>query len=218
MAKTFTPSFVVPKAIAAAFVTNNPLGENRVSAAVQINMLAFNNNTRSIEATCSDKKMRQCRVDRFQDQAKLRALTKKLQAALAVADVSSNTTLYTSSSSASALGKVVKFTLGPARVVIKAGNSDQQVFAIIRKLPEGYSAPTNTITDGNTVFQDVPNILAYGLIRVAASSTDPMNRIDLRYLQRGCVLRKGESVILQLLANAASTGATYSALVEYQLH
>lgn len=82
MAKTFTPSFVVPKAIAAAFVTNNPLGENRVSAAVQINMLAFNNNTRSIEATCSDKKMRQCRVDRFQDQAKLRALTKKLQAAL----------------------------------------------------------------------------------------------------------------------------------------
>ena len=138
-------------------------------------------------------------------------------ASLAVADVSSNTTLYTSSSSASALGKVVKFTLGPARVVIKAGNSDQLVFVIIRKLPEGYAAPTNTITDGNTVFQDTPNILAYGFVRVAASSTDPMNRTDLRYLQRGCVLRKGESVVMQLLANAASTGATYSALVEYQL-
>ena len=81
MAKSFTPSFAVPKAIAAAFVTNNPLGENRVSAPVQINMLSFNENTRSIEAVCSDKKMRQCRIDRFQDDTKVRALTKKLQKA-----------------------------------------------------------------------------------------------------------------------------------------
>jgi len=102
-------------------------------------------------------------------------------------------------------------------VVIKAGASDQLVFAIIRKLPEGFTAPTNTITDGNTIFQDTPNILAYGFVRIVAATVDPMNRIDLRFLQRGCVLRKGESVVMQVIANAASTGATYSALVEYQL-
>ena len=81
MAKAFTPSFSIPAAIKTTFSTNNPLGEDRVSAAVQINMLAFNETTRSIEVTCSDKKKRQCRIDRFNNDATAKALAKKLQKA-----------------------------------------------------------------------------------------------------------------------------------------
>lgn len=75
----FTPSFSVPKAANVAFTTNNPLGENRLSAAVLITGLSFNDVTRSIEVMCSDKKMRQCRIDRFRDDKLVKALTKNLQ-------------------------------------------------------------------------------------------------------------------------------------------
>ena len=81
MAKAFTPAFNVAKKIDTVFSTNNPLGEDRHSNPVQILDLSFNENTRSIEVQCSDRRTRQCRIDRFKDDKLVRDLSRKLQKA-----------------------------------------------------------------------------------------------------------------------------------------
>jgi hypothetical protein len=77
----YTPSFSVPKAINVAFSTNNPRGEDRMSDPVMIEKLAFNEVTRSIEVTCSDRRTRQCRIDRMRDDKMIKTLQKNLQTA-----------------------------------------------------------------------------------------------------------------------------------------
>lgn len=81
MTKSFTPSFKVSPKVNVAFSTNNPLGEDRKSLPVTIVELSFNEVTRSIEATGSDNRKRQCRIDRLMDQNMVQALTKRLQKA-----------------------------------------------------------------------------------------------------------------------------------------
>ena len=135
--------------------------------------------------------------------------------ALATADTVSNTIIYATSTSASTLTKTTTFTPGPCRVSLKYGSAETTVFVVMRKLPEGYTAPAITPTDGNTTFNDVPNVIGYGLIRVGG--TDTMNRIDLRRLRSSVKLAQGDSVILQVVSNAASTNQAYSALIEYNI-
>jgi len=81
MTKAFTPAFTSIKKIDVIFSTNNPLGEDRLSAPVKIKDLEFNELTRSIEATGSDGYKRQCRIDRITHTETLKALTKDLQKA-----------------------------------------------------------------------------------------------------------------------------------------
>lgn len=81
MTKAFTPAFTSINKIDVIFSTNNPLGEDRVSLPVTITALSFNEQTRTIEATGSDNRKRQCRIDRITDQAVLKTLTKRLQSA-----------------------------------------------------------------------------------------------------------------------------------------
>ncbi len=135
--------------------------------------------------------------------------------ALATADTVSTTILYATSTSSTTLTKPTTFSLGPVRVSAKYGSAETTVFCVVRKLPEGYTAPAITPTDGNTTFVDMPNVLAYGMIRVG--STDTMNRIDLRKLRTSVMLAQGDSVILQVVTNAASTNQAYSALAEYNI-
>jgi predicted helicase len=66
----YTPSF---KSVVKAsnFVTNNPTASDMQSFPTTITGIAFNENTRSLEVTCDDRRMRQCRVDRMpEEQAK----------------------------------------------------------------------------------------------------------------------------------------------------
>ncbi len=135
--------------------------------------------------------------------------------ALASADTVSSTSLYTSSTSASALVKPVRFTLGPTRINVKYGSTETNVLAIVRKVPQGYSNPTIAPTDGNTTFVDTPNILGYGIIRVGGNDT--MNRIDLRFLNKSVMLARGDSIVLQVVSNISSTNQAYSALAEYSV-
>jgi len=79
MSKAFTPVFKVAAKANVAFSTNNPMGEDRKSMPVTIVELTFNETTRSIEATGSDSRKRQCRIDRLMDQKAVEALTKRLQ-------------------------------------------------------------------------------------------------------------------------------------------
>lgn len=82
MTKSFTPSFKSITKVATAFTTNNPTMEDNQSGIVTIVELSFNEITRSIEATGSDNRKRQCRVDRLADDKMVKALTKKLQEVL----------------------------------------------------------------------------------------------------------------------------------------
>lgn len=79
MSKSFTPVFKVAAKANVVFSTNNPLGEDRKSLPVTIVELTFNETTRSIEATGSDGRKRQCRIDRMNDDKLVQALTKRLQ-------------------------------------------------------------------------------------------------------------------------------------------
>jgi translation initiation factor IF-1 len=111
--------------------------------------------------------------------------------------------------------KTVTFHPGPLRIQLKPGGSDNIVFAVLRKVPQGYTAPNITVVGGNTTFVDVMNVLAYGMVRVQAASGDPMNRIDMRILRKSIPMARGDSVILQVVPNANSSGQQFSALFEY---
>ena len=78
MAK-FTPMFTSAKRIPTQFSTNNPGGRDRESVPVFITEISFNDTTRTIEAMCSDKRKRQCRIDRFMNDQLLRDLVDSLQ-------------------------------------------------------------------------------------------------------------------------------------------
>jgi hypothetical protein len=79
--RPFVPSFSVGPKANVKFSTNNPLGEDRKSQPVTLIELSYNENTRSIEATGSDGRKRQCRIDRITDTSDLEKLTKQLQKA-----------------------------------------------------------------------------------------------------------------------------------------
>jgi len=81
MATKFTPKFTSLTKVDVAFSTNNPFGEDRISQTVVLKELTFNEITRSIEATGSDNRKRQCRIDRITDTEALKQLTKDLQKA-----------------------------------------------------------------------------------------------------------------------------------------
>ncbi len=81
MTKSFVPVFKVATKATVAFSTYNPLSEDRKSLPVQITELVFNEKTRSIQVTCSDNKLRQCRIDRLVDDAAVKSLSKRLQSA-----------------------------------------------------------------------------------------------------------------------------------------
>jgi len=79
MATKFTPKFTSLTKVDVIFSTNNPLGEDRVSQTVTLIELDYNETTRTIEATGSDKRKRQCRIDRFMNDQLLRDLVDSLQ-------------------------------------------------------------------------------------------------------------------------------------------
>lgn len=80
MAK-FVPVFKSVRRIETKFSTNNPGGRDRESVPVFITDLTFNDETRTIEAQCSDNRKRQCRIDRFMNDKLLQQLVGDLQSA-----------------------------------------------------------------------------------------------------------------------------------------
>lgn len=60
----YNPSFKT-LASKSLFITNNPQGADMMSFPTKITSIDFNGTTRSLEVTCDDRRMRQCRVDRM---------------------------------------------------------------------------------------------------------------------------------------------------------
>jgi len=76
---SFIPSFRTAAKLNVPFITNNPTQGDRMSLPVTIVDLAFNEVTRSIEVTCSDKRKRQCRIDRLANDMMVEDLQVTLQ-------------------------------------------------------------------------------------------------------------------------------------------
>ncbi len=79
MTTSYTPSFKTINKIVVPFTTNNPTMPDNISDPVTIVELKWNEVTRTIEVVCSDKRMRQCRVDRLANDRAIELLTKALQ-------------------------------------------------------------------------------------------------------------------------------------------
>ncbi len=137
--------------------------------------------------------------------------------ALATADTVSNVTLYAPAFAGTEYDAPSTYSLRTASVFITGGLTANKVLAIIRKVPNGYSNPAITVANGLGVFVDYPNILAYGMVNVAASSADPMLRIDLTKVRNLTRVVPGDKIILQVVPNASSTNQIYNAMIEYSV-
>ena len=82
MTKSYTPAFTSINKLNTPFVTNNPTMADNMSDPVRIVELKWNDITRTIEAVCDDKRMRQCRVDRLASDRMVELLTRALQVSL----------------------------------------------------------------------------------------------------------------------------------------
>ncbi len=139
------------------------------------------------------------------------------QTALATADTVTNVTLFAPPSSTTSVLESFQFTLRSCDVTITAGNTSARVYAIVRKVPSGYTAPSITVSNAISTFADVPNVLAYGIINVYASDPDPMNRISLNLLRNSCSMISGDSVIIQVVSDTSSVNQAWSSLAEYHV-
>ncbi len=135
---------------------------------------------------------------------------------LALADTAITGTIYGPTISNASL-VTTALTLRSSEICVFAGNATNRVFAIIRKVPDGYANPSITVTDAITVFQDMPNVMAYGFIQIYASSNDAMNRFDLRVLKRTMLMHPGDKLVIQLVSDTASTGQNISSLTEFHV-
>jgi hypothetical protein len=131
------------------------------------------------------------------------------------ADTVSNTAFYAPPISTTEVEMPTMFHLRSSDVTVQAGNANTRVFAVIRRVPSGYSAPSITITNGINVIIDMPDVLAYGLSNITTGATD--NTLRLHLLKPNMRLYPGDNVTLQVVSNGASTSQTYSSLTEYAL-
>ncbi len=137
---------------------------------------------------------------------------------VATADSAQTTYLYAPSYSGSAVQEAQKITFladGLPCIFFRGGNSQTAVYAVVRKIPAGYSLPSVAIGSNSTVYQDTPNVLAYGFCSFVPS-LDPQS-IDMHWLKNTTLVHPGDQVILQLTANISSSGMIASAQFCYSL-
>ncbi len=135
---------------------------------------------------------------------------------LATADTASNTTIYTNS-----LSESVWFAIDSIDVSVKCGTTaDSQVLYVVRKVPEGYSAPAITISSGEATFFDNDNILAWGNGLILATEASGFARIKLsRHIAKRRVrLDQNDFIVVQAVCGTSSTNQSYSFEMGYSTH
>ncbi len=133
---------------------------------------------------------------------------------IATADTASNTYLYGVAFSASTQQSAVHVRFRSCVVQINNSTTESLVFAVIRRVPHGYSPPAINIATAIDTFVDSPNIVAYGYV-LTQTTTDQLNRINLKKLNSSIKLNPGDALQLQVVSNTSSVGQTYSSFLEY---
>ncbi len=139
--------------------------------------------------------------------------------ALATADTVANVTLYAPPlTGTSSVMERWAFRLNSAKLTIFAGGTTNRIYVVVRKVPQGYTAPSISITNAVTTFADVSNVLAYGVITVGGGTQDPMNRLTLTMLKPRSIVLPGDSIVLQAVSDTTSSSQTFSLLAEYNVN
>ncbi len=133
------------------------------------------------------------------------------QVAIATADTAVNSTLYTNGDS-----QPFTFNLASAKISIPptSGATTTPVWFIIRKVPQGYTAPAMSIASGNVSFADMENVLAYGFYQFQSANTVPLVAY-LRILKSSARLQLNDTVVMQVTPGISSAGLVYNAEVVY---
>ncbi len=136
------------------------------------------------------------------------------QIAFTAADTVVNTTLYAPPISTTApLQRWNVRVRGMVTTITDGDVTSFRAYAIIRRVPAGYSAPSITIASTLTAFADVDNVLAYGLY----SGTDTRDSVQWRWLKRSASMMAGDVLTIQVVADSASANRAFSAVIEYDI-
>ncbi len=132
--------------------------------------------------------------------------------AIAVADTASNNSIITISTPSPPM--LARYRGVQVSVTPGTGTATFCLF-VIRRVPQGYTAPAITVAAGTSAVVDDSNVMAYGMININLTSAtatgfvpDPITLIPLR---RTLKMYPGDVLTLQGVSNAASTGQTFSA-------
>ncbi len=131
---------------------------------------------------------------------------------IATADTASSTTIFTNSEQ---FPLDIEFKSG--KMGAASGGTATAVYAILRRVPQGYSAPAITPATGTTSFVDEANVLAYGYIQWVPSPLSNMS-VALRPVFPRQTLFAGDTLVYQIVAGTTSASLVGSGLVELWSH
>jgi hypothetical protein len=98
-----------------------------------------------------------------------------------------------------------------------AGNTSSSQFVFVRRVPAGYTAPaTITVATGSASTIDSPDVMAYGFTRYTGSEVG-LDPVPLSIVKPMLIFYPGDLLVIQGVVNVTSTGAGYSALLEYDV-
>ncbi len=92
------------------------------------------------------------------------------------------------------------------------GATTNQSLFLVRKVPQGYTAPGIIMTTGSS-YVDHANILGYVLVTSVGgiTFTNTVNEKDFNWIRRNVLLHSGDTVVLQAVTNTSSAGQTFQA-------
>ncbi len=111
-------------------------------------------------------------------------------------------TIYNPPDSTSSLGTPTRFRLGPVRIYVTPGAAASRVYIVVRKVPEGYSAPTMTISSSVGSITDPMNVFGYAIID-GNNATIPTS---LTMIKSTLTIQPGDTVVVQAVSDISSAG------------
>jgi hypothetical protein len=125
------------------------------------------------------------------------------------------TTLYTNGTN-----EVIKVRLRRPTLSIFPGGAANNCYICIRRVPSGYANPSTLVaTAGLSATIDQPDIFGFGMmvmtINAAVETTDFQPPVTWRQLHQTLLLYSGDSLVIQVANNAASSGQTLNGYIEF---
>ncbi len=136
------------------------------------------------------------------------------QTAVTTADTAVNANLYAPPSGTTNAMQRWTFNLRSVQCTVTDGGTACRTYAVVRRVPAGYSAPAMSVGNSVTTFADVPNVLAYGTY----STADVRENISWRWLKRATYVYPGDAIVIQFVVDTSSTGHAISTLAEYDVY
>ncbi len=134
--------------------------------------------------------------------------------AIASANTTVSNTIYTNSLATRVSLRFRKMQLNIAHNALTA----VRVFFVLRRVPQGYTAPSATIATGATVWTDLPDVFGYGYIYMAAvaSQTNQFPEDYTLILTRPTMtLFEGDTVVIQAVPDQSIASLSYTGVAEF---